>query len=260
MPTDVGYTGQRADASTGLMFYGARYYDSALARFVSADTIVPGAGNPQARNRYVYGLNSPVRFTDPTGHAASDEFGGGDVEGCYSLDCGWIIFPHDWFEEQERARTEGFRSAGETLSGFAGFVDVAALTVSGVGVAIVDGIGGLGTIVGVWEAIPILDGVVSFGPINGVENSLSSVAATTTLVADVLRNDTRLDANGLVLGRDTIISVRNVALGNIPEANVDFLINMSQVAYDIKRSQGEISNGPVRLFSNDFFSTLSWFR
>jgi hypothetical protein len=29
MPTDIGYTGQRADASTNLMFYGARYYSAA---------------------------------------------------------------------------------------------------------------------------------------------------------------------------------------------------------------------------------------
>ncbi|MBI5876105.1 MAG: RHS repeat-associated core domain-containing protein [Chloroflexi bacterium] len=70
MPTDVGYTGQRADASTGLMFYGARYYDAALARFVSADTIVPGAGNPQALNRYSYVLGNPLKYTDPTGHCA----------------------------------------------------------------------------------------------------------------------------------------------------------------------------------------------
>ncbi|MBI5877540.1 MAG: RHS repeat-associated core domain-containing protein [Chloroflexi bacterium] len=68
MPTDVGYTGQRADASTGLMFYGARYYDSYLNRFISADSIVPGAGNPQALNRYSYVLGNPLKYTDPSGH------------------------------------------------------------------------------------------------------------------------------------------------------------------------------------------------
>jgi RHS repeat-associated protein len=45
LPTDIGYTGQRLDA-TGLMFYNARYYSTAVGRFISADTIVPGAGNP----------------------------------------------------------------------------------------------------------------------------------------------------------------------------------------------------------------------
>ena len=35
------YTGQRLDG-TGLLFYNARYYDPQLARFTSADSIVPG--------------------------------------------------------------------------------------------------------------------------------------------------------------------------------------------------------------------------
>ena len=39
-----------------------------IGRFVSADSIVPGAANPQAWNRYAYTLNNPVRYTDPTGH------------------------------------------------------------------------------------------------------------------------------------------------------------------------------------------------
>jgi hypothetical protein len=50
------------------MYYGARYYLPGLRWFISADTIVPGAGNPQALNRYSYVLNRPMTFTDPSGH------------------------------------------------------------------------------------------------------------------------------------------------------------------------------------------------
>ncbi|HEX9645843.1 MAG TPA: RHS repeat-associated core domain-containing protein [Acidimicrobiia bacterium] len=67
--TDRTYTGQTADASTGLMFYNARYYLPALRRFISADTIVPNPRNPQEWNRYSYTGNSPANATDPTGHA-----------------------------------------------------------------------------------------------------------------------------------------------------------------------------------------------
>jgi RHS repeat-associated protein len=79
MPTDIGYTGQRLDNSTGLMYYGARYYAQGLGRFISADTIVPGAGNPQAFNRYAYGLDNPVKYIDPSGHMPTD---GCQTEGC----------------------------------------------------------------------------------------------------------------------------------------------------------------------------------
>jgi len=72
-PTDFGFTGQRRDASAGLMYYGARYYDATLGRFVSADTIVPQAGNPQDLNRYAYVNNNPLTYVDPSGHCAEDQ-------------------------------------------------------------------------------------------------------------------------------------------------------------------------------------------
>lgn len=43
--TELGYTGQRKDDGTGLLFYNARYYDAAIARFTSADSIVPEAND-----------------------------------------------------------------------------------------------------------------------------------------------------------------------------------------------------------------------
>ncbi len=66
-PTARRFTGQLEESTIGLYDYGARFYDPALGRFLSADTVVPGAANPQALNRYAYVLNNPLKYTDPTG-------------------------------------------------------------------------------------------------------------------------------------------------------------------------------------------------
>jgi RHS repeat-associated protein len=71
-PTSYRFTGQREDATIGLYFYNARYYDASLGRFVQADSIVPSPGNPQSLNRYSYVLNSPLRFVDPSGYFTKD--------------------------------------------------------------------------------------------------------------------------------------------------------------------------------------------
>ena len=66
MPTAKGFTGQYSDASsTGLDYYGARYYDPALGQFTSADTVSDGL------NRYGYVKGNPETATDPTGHRLS---------------------------------------------------------------------------------------------------------------------------------------------------------------------------------------------
>ena len=64
------FTGQELDDETELYYYGARYYDPAIGRFISADSIVPDFSDPQTLNRYSYCRNNPIIFTDPNGHVA----------------------------------------------------------------------------------------------------------------------------------------------------------------------------------------------
>ncbi len=74
MQTDKLFTGQRQITGLGIYHYGARFYSPKLGRFLSADTIMSGAGNPQNLNRFSYVNNNPLRYTDPTGHRACDDF------------------------------------------------------------------------------------------------------------------------------------------------------------------------------------------
>ena len=65
---DYRFNGKELDA-TGLYYYGARYYDPDLGRFITADTVTPGGGfAPQGLNRYSYCRNNPVKYIDPSGH------------------------------------------------------------------------------------------------------------------------------------------------------------------------------------------------
>lgn len=73
MPGSFGFSGQRADAVTGLDFYGARYYDPSAGQFASADTIGLSVDTlTDALNRYAYVGDNPTTRTDPSGHGFFD--------------------------------------------------------------------------------------------------------------------------------------------------------------------------------------------
>ena len=84
--TDRGYTGHKHNNlggganDLGLIYMNARYYVPSLARFASADTIVPNPASPQSFNRFSYVLNSPLNYTDPTGHCGSNPNSGDEYE------------------------------------------------------------------------------------------------------------------------------------------------------------------------------------
>jgi len=58
------YTGKELDRSSGLMYYGARYYDAGLGQWVQADPLIQDLYNPQGLNRYSYVLNNPYKYIE----------------------------------------------------------------------------------------------------------------------------------------------------------------------------------------------------
>ena len=60
------FTGREYDDSTGLYYYRARYYDAEVGRFLSKDPL--GLGKIFENNLYIYSLDNPINYVDPTGH------------------------------------------------------------------------------------------------------------------------------------------------------------------------------------------------
>src|SRR5260221_1558993 len=74
------FTGKERDSESGNDYFGARYYNSAMGRFMSPDwasdpTAIPYASyiNPQSLNLYTYRLNHPLSGVDPDGHCCTYE-------------------------------------------------------------------------------------------------------------------------------------------------------------------------------------------
>jgi RHS repeat-associated protein len=72
-PTSYHFTGQRLESYINLYWYGSRWYDAYLNRWIQPDGIIPDPNNSQSYDRYAYALNNPVRYTDPTGHITQGE-------------------------------------------------------------------------------------------------------------------------------------------------------------------------------------------
>lgn len=68
-------TGKERDQESGLDYFGARYYGSALGRFTSPDPAkidLRHLTNPQKWNKYAYTINNPLRYFDPDGFEEMD--------------------------------------------------------------------------------------------------------------------------------------------------------------------------------------------
>lgn len=61
------YTGKPHDDGTGLSYFGARYYDPFVGRFLGTDPVDVDPNNLHSFNRFAYANNNPYTFVDPDG-------------------------------------------------------------------------------------------------------------------------------------------------------------------------------------------------
>jgi RHS repeat-associated protein len=81
LPNTREFIGKQHDPETSLHYFGARYYDGSLGRFLSVDPALfngrpdSAVKQPQRFNIYIYGLNNPYRFRDSDGRDPIDNSG-----------------------------------------------------------------------------------------------------------------------------------------------------------------------------------------
>jgi len=78
------YTDKPYDAATGLYYSMARFYDPTTGRFVTQDPYNGTKQQPLSQNRYVYALDNPMRYVDPSGQMLVDDIDGGSGVGSSS--------------------------------------------------------------------------------------------------------------------------------------------------------------------------------
>jgi RHS repeat-associated protein len=69
--TSIGFTGERQDPSTGLVYLHVRYYDPVLGRFCAPDAVIPTT-RAIGLNRYAYAIQDPINNTDKSGFGPDD--------------------------------------------------------------------------------------------------------------------------------------------------------------------------------------------
>jgi len=88
-PNIYGYTG-REFSEDGLYFYRARYLEPSLGRFISEDSVM-NIEKPLTIHKFLYGINSPLKFKDPfglyytvdKGSCSSEPFNSSDIRKGY---------------------------------------------------------------------------------------------------------------------------------------------------------------------------------
>jgi len=62
------FTSQEHDINTGLIYFGARYYDPDTARFITQDSYLGEPNTPPSLHRYLYAYSNPTVYFDPNGN------------------------------------------------------------------------------------------------------------------------------------------------------------------------------------------------
>ena len=102
------FTGYERDSETNLDFAQARMFGNGLGRFTSPDLVGGNISDPQTFNKYVYVMNNPLNFIDPSGYCGTTAGSPDDT-------------PCQWFRNAEGSYLSVSQQEFGDGSGYAGY-------------------------------------------------------------------------------------------------------------------------------------------
>jgi RHS repeat-associated protein len=171
-----GFTGHEMLSSFGLINMNGRLYDPIMGRMLSPDNFVSNISSTQGYNRYSYGLNNPLVYTDPDGNLPVIAIIGIFAAVHVTAD----LIRHDFkmnFGEIVGSTLTGALSgalsafgAGAITTGGAAFVTAVAAELPGINIPITDGFS-----IGLSPAVGFGSGGWSFGASMSINASIEGV-------------------------------------------------------------------------------------
>jgi RHS repeat-associated protein len=117
IPTHLGFTGHEMDDEFGFINMKGRIYDASIARFLTADPLVSAPYQSNSYDRYGYGLNNPLKYTDPSGFMMMVPFSDQWLaQQGYGDSASFFHYARETFGAEQSRRLDAIRSGTMTFS------------------------------------------------------------------------------------------------------------------------------------------------
>ncbi|MEP7134617.1 MAG: RHS repeat-associated core domain-containing protein [Chloroflexota bacterium] len=224
-----------------------------INRFVQPDTIIPGAANPQAWNRYSYVLGNPLKYTDPTGHMQAEDGYTSNNGKCSKGDtsCNWIGKSKDKTKKDKNKDGGGVHKpllalSNDTTQNCQANPDCFYASTSDLDTSI--------TVLG-WEQDILTVAAIAYGAIGS-----TAIETPVGWIILAAAGEFALDANASGRAQNYLDKARDAANANngVVEINKTESLITTSYEYEGASSPYSVSWPITRVFMEIFATTSSW--
>ncbi|UQZ35447.1 hypothetical protein C2I18_19105 [Paenibacillus sp. PK3_47] len=117
-PNPFRYSGEYWDDNTDLQNLRARWYDPSIGRFITEDTWEGRINHPDSQNPYIYVINNPLIYVDPSGNWCE-----ATVNGKFYSHSGTCSNPDNEIPDYQHHARQAVRDIGDYMPGVSQLVN-----------------------------------------------------------------------------------------------------------------------------------------